>query len=107
LIGRIDFDDINPIDRTAELSIVLGEQQSRGHGYGRDAMRVLIEHLFNDRQIEKIWLSVIVFNTPAIRLYESLGFSREGSLRKTIWLDGQWHDLLLMGLFRTDYRLAG
>jgi RimJ/RimL family protein N-acetyltransferase len=70
-------------------------------------MRVLIEHLFNDRQIEKIWLSVIVFNTPAIRLYESLGFSREGSLRKTIWLDGQWHDLLLMGLFRTDYRLAG
>lgn len=104
VIGRIDFDDLHPIDRTAELSILLGAADARGRGYGSDAMHTLIEHLFNDRQIERVWLSVIAFNTPAIRLYEKLGFAHEGALKQTVWLDGEWHDLLLMGMFRSEYR---
>ena len=106
-IGRIDYDDLNPIDRTAELSILIGTPDARSRGYGSDAMHTLIEHLFNDRQIERLWLSVIAFNLPAIRLYEKLGFVHEGALVQTVWLDDAWHDLLLMGMFRSEYRGRG
>lgn len=104
LIGRVDFDALNPIDRTVEISILLGAPEARGRGYGADAMHTIIEHLFNDRQIEKVWLSVIAWNEPAVKLYRKIGFVDEGTLRQTIWTDGAWHDLLLMGLLKSEYR---
>ncbi|MCC6704308.1 MAG: GNAT family N-acetyltransferase [Thermomicrobiales bacterium] len=104
LIGRVDFDELDPIDRTCELSIMLGAEAGRGKGYGADACHTLLEHLFSDRQIERVWLSVIDWNAPAIRLYEKLGFVHEGRLERTIWLEGGWHDLLLMGMMKTEYR---
>lgn len=104
LIGRIDFDDLEPIDRTAELSILIGADHGRGRGYGADACHTLIQHLFDDRQIVRVWLSVLAWNAPAIRLYEKLGFVHEGTLKELIWLDGSWHDLLIMGLLKDEYQ---
>ena len=104
LIGRIDFNDRDPVDRTAELSVMLGATSGRGKGYGTDAFHTLIDHLFNDRQVERLWLSVLPFNQPAIALYEKLGFNHEGRLRSTVWIDGGWHDLLLMGMLKSEYR---
>ena len=48
--------------------------------------------------ITKVDLRVRVDNQRAIRLYESRGFVREGTLRKEIYLDGQYYDLYFMGL---------
>jgi len=103
LIGRIDFEDLERVDRTVEISIVLGASEGRGKGYGTDAFHTLIEHLFVDRQIERVWLTVIAGNDPAIRMYERFGFIHEGRLEQTIWLNGEWHDLLLMGLMKNEY----
>jgi RimJ/RimL family protein N-acetyltransferase len=102
-IGRVDFGALHPVDRTVEISILLGATAGRGKGYGTDAFHVLIQHLFLDRQVERIWLSVLAWNEAAIRLYEKLGFVHEGRLRETIWLNGERHDLLLMGLLKSEY----
>ena len=83
---------------------MLGATTGRGKGYGTDAFHTLIDHLFNDRQVERVWLSVLPFNKPAIGLYEKLGFVHEGRLRSTVWIDGSWHDLLLMGMLKSEYR---
>ncbi|MCB1133251.1 MAG: GNAT family N-acetyltransferase [Verrucomicrobiae bacterium] len=104
LIGRIDYNDLDPIDRSAEVSVMLGATSGRGKGYGTDAFHTLIDHLFSDRQVERVWLSVLPFNQPAINLYEKLGFVHEGRLRSTVWVDGTWHDLLLMGMMKSEYR---
>lgn len=104
LIGRIDFDDLNRIDRTAELSIMLGAEAGRGRGYGADACHVLLRFLFDDRQIERVWLSVLDWNEAAVRLYEKLGFVHEGRLKESVWIEGAWHDLLMMGLMKSEYR---
>jgi len=103
LIGRVDYEHLDPVDRTVELGILLGDPSSRGHGLGSDALRTVIRHLFNDRQVERIWLTVIAWNLPAIRTYEKLGFAHEGIRRGEVWSDGAWHDHLVMGLLRHEF----
>ena len=103
LVGRIDYEHLDPVDRTAELMILLGDPASRGRGMGSDALRTLIRHLFSDRQLERVWLTVIAWNHPAIRAYENVGFVREAVRVQDVWVDGAWHDQLVMGLLRDEF----
>jgi ribosomal protein S18 acetylase RimI-like enzyme len=49
------------------------EPEHRGKGYGRALMEAAERELVA-RGVDKLALNVFGFNTPAIRLYESLGF---------------------------------
>jgi RimJ/RimL family protein N-acetyltransferase len=46
---------------------------------------------------------VLAHNQRAIRCYEKCGFKREGLLRQESFVDGVYHDVLLMGALRADY----
>lgn len=61
----------------AELLVVAVQPTERGHGHGRH----LVTHLFDVARREgatRIQLEVRAGNTPAIALYERLGFHRVG-----------------------------
>ena len=49
--------------------------------------------------IERVELEVYTSNTPAIRLYEKLGFMHEGVKEKARKLDGIYYDIKVMALF--------
>jgi ribosomal protein S18 acetylase RimI-like enzyme len=70
----------------------------RRHGVGR---RLLEECLGLARaaKLEKIELEVFTDNDGAIRLYESLGFVREGVKSRARKLEGRYQDVLLMALW--------
>ncbi|MDD4796763.1 MAG: ribosomal protein S18-alanine N-acetyltransferase [Eubacteriales bacterium] len=59
----------------------------RGCGYGRRLMKALMRVAYRDAGITEITLEVRTTNTPALRLYESLGFAAEGR-RKNYYEDG-------------------
>ncbi len=67
-------------------------------GIGSCMLDTLLAWAKATQTITKIDLRVRVDNRRAIRLYESRGFVREGTLRKEILLDGQYYDLYFMGL---------
>jgi RimJ/RimL family protein N-acetyltransferase len=48
-------------------------------------------------------LTVFSYNDWAIRLYEKLGFQREGVFREFLQRDGQVYDMLLYGLLRREW----
>jgi RimJ/RimL family protein N-acetyltransferase len=63
LVGRIDYEHLDPVDRTAELMIMIGGAEHRGRGIGSDALRTLIHHLFraggypSGRRLDRWWLA--------------------------------------------------
>lgn len=81
------------------LTIAIHEGHQRA-GLGRRLMEHLIEWARTNRHVEKIELRVRASNTPAISLYEKLGFVEEGRMARRIKIgEGQYLDDVTMGLW--------
>lgn len=98
--GLFHFDETA---RTCEMGIGIGDRQYWGRGYGRDAVRVLLDYAFRLRNLHKVWLSVNGTNERAIRSYRACGFVEEGRLRRHVWSDGSYIDLVYMGVLREEW----
>ncbi len=81
----------------------MGEVSSRGQGYGTEAVELLLDFGFRDLNLHRIYLHVFSHNAAAIRVYEKSGFVREGLLRQTAYIDGEYRDVILMGIIREEY----
>lgn len=102
-IGGCSINDVDWKNSVATIGIFIGSRDHRGKGYGADAMKVLIDFIFMQMNINKIRLSVYSYNEPAIRCYERCGFKIEGVLRQEIYKDGKRYDKISMGLLKEEY----
>lgn len=98
LIGQCALFNVDPIARTSEIGITIGDKKYWGRGFGREAIELLVEYGFVHRNLRKIWLHVHAENKRAHRVYSASGFSEEGRLREHVWSNGRYDDLLVMGL---------
>jgi RimJ/RimL family protein N-acetyltransferase len=103
LIGSCQLHSISYVHRTAELQIRIGDVAQRGHGYGKEAIHLLLGFAFKDLNLHRVYLHVFSSNTTAIQAYERAGFIREGVLRKAAHIDGQYVDVIIMGILREEY----
>jgi RimJ/RimL family protein N-acetyltransferase len=93
--------DVLPIDRpTMAHGGVLGVGvllEHRGKGVGTALVRAAID-MAKAAGLTRIELTVRERNERAITLYERLGFVREGLKRKAVRIDGEYENLVSMGL---------
>ncbi|WP_165874246.1 GNAT family N-acetyltransferase [Rubrobacter taiwanensis] len=101
--GIVSFINLNRANASADLSILIGEPEYRGSGYGTDAIRTLLCYGFEELQLNRVGLTVFDFNHVAIRTYEKLGFRSEGRMRQAVRRNGAWHDAILMSLLRSEW----
>lgn len=85
------------------VGIFIGQEAYLGRGYGTDAMRVLVDFLFNETNLNKICLNVFSFNERAVKSYKKCGYVVEGTLRQQLFRGGQYHDELRMGILRSEW----
>jgi len=69
----------------------------RGRGIGNQLIEECLR-LAKNYKLEKVELEVFSDNLPAIRLYQKHGFVEEGRKIRARKLDGQYQDVMLMGL---------
>jgi RimJ/RimL family protein N-acetyltransferase len=99
-IGGCGIQKVNWLARTATVGIMIGNKEYWGKGYGTDAMKVLLDFIFNNMNINKVKLSVFSFNTRAQKSYEKCGFVVEGVLKEELFKDGKYYDEIVMAAFR-------
>ncbi len=104
LIGICGLHGINPVARSAELRILIGEKQWWGQGFGTEATQLLLAWAFEVLHLHKVWLGVNAAQTNAVRVYEKVGFVREGVLRDEIWRNGRYYDAVRMSILSEEYR---
>lgn len=103
IMGLISLLDIDSVNRSASLHIMIGSAENRGKGLGTFAVRSMIDHAFFNLNLRRIELGVLETNRPAIRLYEKVGFVREGLKRQSNYKNGLYANLIIMGLLREEY----
>jgi diamine N-acetyltransferase len=97
-IGSCQLFNINWRQRIAELQIRIGDQRFQNQGLGSEAVQLLCRFGFDDLNLHRISLSVFKNNERAIGAYRKCGFVEEGVMREAAFIDGQWLDVILMGL---------
>ncbi|KUO75498.1 MAG: acetyltransferase [Clostridia bacterium BRH_c25] len=68
-----------------------------GNGIGTELIRYLLEWSKETGIIRKINLRVRTDNFNAISVYKKLGFTQEGIITRDLLINGEFHDMLLMG----------
>ncbi len=84
-----------------EIGFGIPRASARGHGYAKEAVKLLVEYLFAGYPVEHIIAFTDHENAPAQRVLQGLGFQQEGRLRRATFRSGQWRDMLIYGILRT------
>ncbi|WP_113406116.1 GNAT family N-acetyltransferase [Rhizobium sp. SYY.PMSO] len=101
--GEIRLDNVNAQDRRATMAIGIGNPALLGKGFGTEAIDLLLRHAFEDIGLHRIGIRVLAYNRRAIRAYEKCGFVIEGRERETAYVNGSWHDDIMMGLLDREF----
>jgi len=101
IIGTLGFSGSHRIrERHAGMLGVSLREAWRGQGLGRAMMETLLTWARQCDVIERVALTVMAINEPAIQLYRSLGFVEEGVMRRTHKRDdGGYSDTLIMAIW--------
>ena len=55
-IGSCSLHDVHPVDRRAELGVLIGAKDQWGKGYGFDALRTLLAFAFREMNLRRVML---------------------------------------------------
>jgi len=98
-IGFMGLSNISKINKNADLFVAIGEDDYRGKGIGKIAIKWIIDYGFNKLKLHKINLGVIKDNVAAVNLYKSLGFVIEGEMKEEVFYKNKFYHSLSMALF--------
>jgi RimJ/RimL family protein N-acetyltransferase len=106
-VGYVTLFDIDPLNRKAELALMIGERAAWGQGFAGDTLRTLLRHALSAESLDglglnKVYLSVFAENVAARRAYARSGFHEDGILREDMLRDGVWHDQILMSVLARE-----
>jgi len=107
IIGLISLTKIDPVHRSCTLHIMIGEEVNQNKGAGTYAVERMLQHAFNNLNLHRVELDVLATNTRAIKLYEKVGFIREGILRKACFKNGEYVDFLHYAILDDEYMNKG
>ncbi len=103
-IGTCALQQFDPVARTCEMRIIIGDRAFWNRGFGREITGLLVEYAFRQHNIHRIWLNALGNNPRALRCFTACNFVEEGRLRQHIWNDGEYVDLVYMGLLRSQWQ---
>jgi RimJ/RimL family protein N-acetyltransferase len=103
LIGNCAVFDIDPVNSSAELGIMIGDKSEWNKGYGSEVMTLLVRHCFETLNLNRAFLRVYTDNIRAVRSYEKAGFILEGRLREAVYKSGTYEDVLIMSVLRSEW----
>jgi RimJ/RimL family protein N-acetyltransferase len=106
MIGFTGLGDLEWNHGDGWVGIGIGESEYWGKGYGTEAMQLTLRYAFTELNLHRVTLGVFDYNPRAIRSYEKVGFKLEGRLRGEMSRQGKRHDILIMGILRSEWEIG-
>jgi RimJ/RimL family protein N-acetyltransferase len=101
-VGNVWLWDMNAPDRKSEVRVLFGDEASRGHGYGSEAIALLANLAFTTFDVHRLYAYVFARNPRAKRAFEKAGFVVEGLLRQERRFGNEFIDVYLLARLASD-----
>jgi len=102
-LGVLSLSDIDRVNQRCAWAYYLGETTARGMGLAKTLELNVCEYVFETLGLAKLWCEVLSFNDRVVALHEKFGSKVEGVLRQHVCKNGEFHDVVRMGLLRSDW----
>lgn len=101
LLGFVILGGLNNQHLSLELRRIIVDQ--RNQGFGRSVLRLIKHYCFVTLRFNRLWLDVFTDNLPAIGLYSSEGFTREGTLRDVIKSGDTYRSMHIYAMIKQEF----
>lgn len=85
---------VDPANRVADMTILIGERAAWGNGIGAEAWRAVCDWLLARAMMRKVTGGTMAANRAMVRIMERAGMRPDGVRKGQFLLDGQAVDLL-------------
>ncbi|MBW4628387.1 MAG: GNAT family N-acetyltransferase [Brasilonema octagenarum HA4186-MV1] len=102
MIGEVSMNLLPKAQSKGEIGWSL-HPSYQGHGYATEAAQVLLTYGFAHRKLHRITSICDTRNTASFRLMERLGMRREGHLRQSQFIKGEWQDEYIYALLHDEW----
>lgn len=99
-VGTIGLLSIDRKNSKAEYYIAMGETAYKGKGVAKEASRLILQYGFEELGLNRIYLYTEIDNIAAQKLFERVGFIKEGVVRQDILSHGKYVDRIVFGYLR-------
>ena len=96
LVGYLLTYDLRDDIRSTYLELMVGDPDSRDGVWGQEAIRLLLEHLFEELGVHRVNVVVSQLQDKVLHDLDELGFRRDGVLRHNEVVDGRYVDHLVL-----------
>ena len=97
VIGNCMYYDFDSVNLQTELGIVIGDRDYWSNAYGYDAVTTLLDYLFTEKHMKRVYLHTLEWNQRAQRSFEKSGFQAVKPVRRMSY------DFILMEVLRADW----
>ena len=104
-VGLANLYDLAPEHGRASWAYYLADPSTRGQGIGAYVEYWVIEHVFGDLGLNKLWCEVLIGNEGVWKLHEGFGFRREALFRQHVVKEGAPADVVGLGLLKSDWAI--
>ncbi|CAM3801562.1 GNAT family N-acetyltransferase [Mesobacillus thioparans] len=105
VIGHISLGSINLRNRNARMCrVLIGDDDMKGKGLAPFMVNKLLNIAFEQFDLHKVSLAVYDFNTPALKLYQKMGFKTEGLIREASRIGNDYWSYYEMSILGREWR---
>lgn len=102
-VGLANLAEIDPNHSRCAWAYYLADPSVRGLGVGSFVEFWMIEHVFGALGLNRLWCEVLISNEAVWKLHQSYGFQREALYRQHVMKNGQYQDVVGLGLLADDW----
>ena len=104
LIGTVNIQEIDWINRSCHVPILIGDKAEWSKGYATEARMLAFKFAFDERGMERVWATIMDTNMASVKMHEKCGYKQEGIQRRAVFKDGRFHDLIMMSILKEEFK---
>ena len=103
-VGLASLSDIDYKNKITDWGFYIADESLRGKGIGSATLNRLMSIVFDEMILKKMKTRVLENNKIAIKLYEKMGFKKEGRPKQQLIRNGKSVNVITMGISNEKWK---
>ncbi len=104
-IGNVYMTNIDMQKQSCHSHVLIGEKDCWGKGYAVEALTLLCDYMFSERNIHRIQAIVLESNQASLKMHQKCGYKIDGLMRDSVFKDGKFQNQYILSLLKDDFEV--